>query len=133
MEYEFIHDSSTGIAKAKFSFEHQVLGPWLEVEIGEDINKLTNVLTALMDVKSRKSQDVIIIGCEYSLRLSADDIYIQPNAVLNSEQTLPVELDDDQLDFDDLVSTCCGSEDFTMLLMSWAKFTQMNLPDNSYN
>jgi hypothetical protein len=132
MEYEFIHDSSTGIAKAKFSFEHQVLGPWLEVEIGEDINKLTNVLTALMDVKSRKSQDVIIIGCEYSLRLSADDIYIQPNAVLNSEQTLPVELDDDQLDFDDLVSTCCGSEDFAMLLMSWAKFTHMNLPDNSY-
>ena len=131
MEYEFIHDSSTGIAKAKFSFEHQALGPWLEVEVGDEINKLTNVLSAMNDVKSGKRQDVMIIGCEYSLRLSADDVYIQPNALLNSVQNLPVELDDDQLHLDELVSTCCGTEDFRMLLMSWAKFTQMNLADNS--
>ena len=34
MEYEFINDPTTRYAKAKFSFEHEVFGPWLEVEVG---------------------------------------------------------------------------------------------------
>jgi len=32
MEYEFTHDATTGQAKARFSLEHEVVGPWLEVE-----------------------------------------------------------------------------------------------------
>ena len=126
MEYEFTHDTITGVAKAIFSYEHQAMGPWLEVEVGNDVNKLTNVLNAMNDVKLGRSQDITIIGCEYSLQLSFDDVQIQPNALKNNKQDLPVELVDDDLHLDELVSASCGADDFRVVLMSWAKFTRMN-------
>ncbi len=126
MEYEFVHDTSTGIAQARFSFEHQAIGPWLEVEVGDDVVKLTDVLTAMSDVKSGKRQEVMLVGCEYSVLISVDDVHIQPNMLVNEQQNLPVELGGDQLEVDNMQSTYCGCEDFRALLISWAKFTGMH-------
>ena len=126
MEYEFIHDAVTGIAQAKFSFEHQVIGPWLEVEVGGDVNKLTHVLKAMNDVKSGKCQDMRLVGCEYSLLISADDIHIHPNALVNGQHSLPEHLVDDELNIEHVAGSYCGSDDFRELLLSWAKFNRMN-------
>ncbi len=41
MEYQFIDDPLTGSAIAKFSLDHEVIGPWLEVEVGTDTDKLS--------------------------------------------------------------------------------------------
>jgi len=126
MEYEFIHDTITGLAKAQFSFEHQVMGPWLEVEVGQDAKKLTQVLTAMNHIQSGKNQEIIITGHEYSVSLSADDVEIHANALLNGEEILPEQLKEDNIDFDLNASSSCGMEDFRELLLSWATFTRMN-------
>jgi len=123
MEYEFIHDSITGSAKAKFSFEHQVIGPWLEVEIGKNIEKLTEILTAIDDVELIKSHEVVIAGHEYSLLLNKNDAQIQANGAL-SEEPLPEEFANDDMNFDTQEVAKCGVSDLRMLLLSWSKFVK---------
>ena len=124
MEYEFIHDAVTGNAKAKFSFEHQIIGPWLEVEIGHSAEKLTDVLKAIDQIESGVIQETLIPGHEYSIVLNKEDVHIQANALLNGELKLPDELECDELQFDSQDSSICGVDDFRALLLSWAKFTK---------
>jgi len=126
MEYEFIHDAITGSAKANFSLEHQVIGPWLEVEVGHDADKLTSILTAMNDVASGKVQEVMLTGHEYSISFSIHDVQVKANVLLNGEDVLPEELSEDDMDFDQQAQSSCGTEDFRELLLSWAKFTRIN-------
>ncbi len=126
MEYDFIHDAVTGNAKAKFSFEHQIIGPWLEVEIGQSTDKLTQILTAIDNVASRKTQEVLISGHEYSVLVNGDDVTIQANAALNGVEQLPEELSSDDMSFDNQEGASCGIDDFRTLLLSWAKFTKIH-------
>lgn len=126
MEYEFITDAVTGDAKAKFSFEHQIIGPWLEVEIGQCTEKLTRVLTAIDNIESKRAQEVLITGHEYSVLVNGDDVKIQANALLNGEEQLPEELTSDDMTFDNQEGSSCGIDDFRTLLLSWAKFTKIN-------
>lgn len=125
MEYEFIHDTVTGNAKAKFSFEHQVFGPWLEVEVGQNMDRLTHILTAIDEVTSEKCHEKHISGSEYSLLVSRNDAHIKANGLLNGTTMLPDELTDDDLHIDENDSSSCGLDDFRTLLLSWAKFTKI--------
>lgn len=125
MEYEFIHDAVTGGAKAKFSLEHQIIGPWLEIELGQSMEKLEEVLTAIDGIESGKWQERLITGHEYSLVVSHDDVHIQANALLNGEEKLPEEFSEDGMNFDGQDSSSCGVDDFRTLLLSWAKFTKI--------
>ena len=52
MEYQFIDDPLTGSAIAKFSLDHEVIGPWLEVEVGTDTEKLKQLLSAMADIEA---------------------------------------------------------------------------------
>ncbi len=122
MEYEFIQDPITGSAKAKFSMEHEVIGPWLEVEVGQNTEKLTELLTAISNHHTRKSSELLVTGHEYSAVFSEDDVTIQTNASLNGVQSLPDTLTEDGLDFDQNNIASCGIEDFKELLHSWAIF-----------
>ena len=122
MEYEFIHDPITGSAKAKYSMEHEVIGPWLEVEVGHNTEKLTELLTALSKRSDRQKNDILVTGQEYSVVFSEEDVTIQTNASLNGVQSLPDELVAEQLDFDQNNVASCGIEDFKVLLHSWATF-----------
>ncbi|MDG1751306.1 MAG: YacL family protein [Thalassotalea sp.] len=125
MEYEFIHDVVTGGAKAKFSLEHQIIGPWLEIELGQSTEKLAEILTAIDHIESGKWQEKLITGHEYSLVVSHDDVHIQANALLNGEAILPEEFSEDGMNFDGQDSSSCGVDDFRALLLSWAKFTKI--------
>jgi len=122
MEYEFIHDPVTGSAKAKFSMEHEVIGPWLEVEVGHNTEKLTELLTAVSKRSVRQKNDILVSGHEYSAVFSDEDVTIQTNASLNGAQSLPDNLVAEQLDFDQNNVASCGIEDFKELLHSWAIF-----------
>ncbi|MEW6989993.1 YacL family protein [Colwelliaceae bacterium 6441] len=126
MEYEFIHDAITGGAKAKFSFEHQVIGPWLEIEVGQSTEKLTEILTAIDQIESGECQEKMITGHEYSFVVSDGDVHIQANALLNGEIKLPEALTEDGLNYDSQDSSSCGIEDFRRLLLSWARFSKIN-------
>lgn len=122
MEYQFINDPITGVAIAKFSLEHEVIGPWLEVEIGDSTTKLTELLSAMADVDRNKKTEVMITGSEYSVVLTRGDVTVQTNASMNGVETLPEGLREDNIDYDQLDSSSCGSDDFRALLLSWAKF-----------
>jgi len=128
MEYEFVHDAITGEARALFSLEHEVIGPWMEVELGNNINKLTELLTAIDNVEKGHSTEVLITGSEYSVTLNRDDISIQTNVSMNgslngSGEGLPEMLTDEHIHLDQNEMAGCGLDDFRALLLSWGKFT----------
>lgn len=125
MEYEFIHDPTTGNAKAKFSLEHEVIGPWLEVEIGHNTEKMTELLTAISSVESGKKTELTLTGHEYSIYLSRGDVTVQTNASMNDNgaEALPESLLGEDIDFDQNDISSCGIDDFRQLLLSWARFT----------
>jgi len=123
MEYEFTHDAITGEAKARFSLEHEVVGPWIEVELGHDSAKLTKLLTAIDSVEKGHQNEVVIAGHEYSIAISQDDVEIQTNASLNGAEPLSEMLTNDHIHFDQNESAACGIDDFRKLLLSWSRFT----------
>lgn len=123
MEYEFIHDAITGDAKARFSLEHEVVGPWIEVELGHDANKLTQLLTAIDNVEKGHQNEVLITGHEYSVSISKSDVEIQTNASMNGVEPLSEMLTTDHIHYDESESAACGIDDFRELLLSWSRFT----------
>jgi uncharacterized protein YacL (UPF0231 family) len=124
MEYEFIHDAITGEAKARFSLEHEVVGPWIEVELGHDSAKLAQLLTAIDNVEKGHQSEVVITGHEYSVAISRGDVEVHSNASLNdNDEPLSEMLTVDHIHYDDNESAACGIEDFRTLLLSWSRFT----------
>ena len=128
MEYEFVHDAITGEARALFSLEHEVIGPWMEVELGNNIDKLTELLTAIDKVETGQCSEVTIIGSEYSITLNCNDISIQTNVSMNGSsngngQALPEILTDEHIHLDQNEIAGCGIDDFRLMLLSWGKFT----------
>ena len=123
MEYEFIHDAITGDAKARFSLEHEVVGPWIEVELGHDANKLTQLLTAIDNVEKGHKSEVLITGHEYSVAISKSDVEFHTNASMNGAEPLSEMLTADHIHFDESESAACGLDDFRTLLLSWSRFT----------
>jgi uncharacterized protein YacL (UPF0231 family) len=123
MEYEFINDPTTRYAKAKFSLEHEVFGPWLEVEVGNDPQKLTTLLKVVDKADHFSAKEHEVIGNEYTVRIIEKDVSIAANASLNGIEALPEALSGDDIEFDCQESASCGLEDFRELLLSWARFT----------
>jgi hypothetical protein len=123
MEYEFINDPITGSVKANFSLEHEIMGPWLEVEVGGNTDKLTELLNAINDVNKGSYHEVMITGHEYSIEISRDDVVVKNNAGMNGTAAeLPIELSEEFENYDQNSEASCGTEDFKALLMSWARF-----------
>jgi uncharacterized protein YacL (UPF0231 family) len=122
MEYQFINDPITGGAMAKFSLEHEVIGPWLEVEVGADPVKLANLLSAIADIEQEKKLEITITGSEYTVILNRGDVTVQTNASMDGAELLPEDLMEEDIDFDQHDSSSCGREDFREILLSWAKF-----------
>jgi len=122
MEYEFIYDSLTGSTAARFSMEHEIMGPWLEVEVGKDVKKIARLLDVIDDVSTRQQHDISITGNEYSLIFSEDSVQV----ILNSEYEVLLDASNKELeqnlptDYDS--STECGIEDFKTLLIKWSAF-----------
>jgi hypothetical protein len=128
MEYEFVHDAITGQARALFSLEHEVIGPWMEVELGNNVDKLTKLLTEIDNVETGQANEVTITGSEYSITLNRDDISIQTNVSMNEVldihgEGLPEMLTDEHIHLDQNEIAGCGLDDFRLLLLSWGKFT----------
>jgi len=129
MEYEFVHDAITGEARALFSLEHEVIGPWLEVEVGRNMTKLNELLSSIDAISVGKSHELLITGSEYSITLSKDEVSIQTNVSMNGSlnehgEGLSEMLTDDHIHLDENEVTGCGLDDFRTLLLSWQEFTR---------
>ena len=131
MEYEFVHDPITGEARALFSLDHEVIGPWLEVELGDDVAKIKQLLTLIDNIENGSNQEVLIPGSEYSITLNSNDISIQTNVSINTHNSissnnndLPEMLTDEHIHLDQHEHAACGLDDFRTVLLSWQQFTQ---------
>ena len=124
MEYEFRNDPTTGQARAQFSFEQEMLGPWLETEVANNGEMLSALLLAISQIEQGEKQELTITGKEYSITLSEHDATVQPNITMNGVDELPEALSSDDLIFDEQVISSCGLDDFRQVLLSWAKFTK---------
>lgn len=121
MEYQFIDDPITGEARAQFSYEHQVLGPWLEINIGQDVAKLQQVLALVDDIALNKRHEETLVGTEYSITLTKADVWVQANASLEMDAITEAMAQED-FDYDQQESACCGSDDFRVMLLAWKNF-----------
>jgi len=122
MEYEFINDPITGKASAKFSLEHENIGPWLEIELAKNINKLTTLLSAIASVEKGEKHEILIQGSEFSVLIEKNDVTIEHNSVhdIPDEQLVAMA---DELHNDEFNAVShCGLDDFHQLLLSWSKF-----------
>ncbi|MGB1197943.1 MAG: YacL family protein [Thalassotalea sp.] len=124
MEYEFRYDTITGQASAAFSYEHQVFGPWLEVEVGYSKEKLTMFLEAIENISLKKVQETTLVGHEYTVNISDHDVLINANGVMNESNEVPELLLTDDLNIDESSSANCGLDDFRELLLSWGEFAR---------
>jgi hypothetical protein len=100
----------------------------MEVELGNNVDKLTKLLTEIDNVETGQANEVTITGSEYSITLNRDDISIQTNVsmsgVLNTlGEDLPEMLTDEHIHLDQNEIAGCGLDDFRLLLLSWGKFT----------
>lgn len=125
MEYDFIYNSITGSSSAVFSMEHEIMGPWLEVEVGNDLSKINILLNTIDNVKERQTKDVAIHGVEYTTVFSEDSVAIYKNSQLEDiNEDLDIE-DDLNTDLDS--SAECGIEDFKVFLINWLNFIKKPL------
>lgn len=129
MEYEFSYNPITGLASARFSMEHELMGPWLEVEIGNSVDKvdaLINDIKSKYKVKNGVHNDIFEVGCEYTLILSHDSVNVIANTEFEFGSNEGVDLEYGL--YDDLERSIeCGIEDFEEMLMQWKMFIKTRL------
>lgn len=127
MEYQYQLDTSSGQARATFSLEHEIFGPWFEVEIGHNIEKLTQVLEVIDQVLHGKISEKVIAGSEYSVVIDQDDVFVVPNVSLNGslngKEGLPEELAEQGLILD-IDSASCSIDDFRNAVLAWSQFVR---------
>ncbi|TLU66756.1 UPF0231 family protein [Thalassotalea litorea] len=134
MEYEFYQDFIDGSPKAKFSYGHEVIGFWLEQEIGTNVSKLSALIQQLQQMINDRYGQLQLSGREFSLDADFQDATILANSHLQAgivTEGRHVDLEEgdaepfEQQEFDEnpmFVEAECGSPDLVHMLMLWQEF-----------
>ncbi|EJC6992205.1 YacL family protein [Vibrio parahaemolyticus] len=119
MEFEFIRNTLMGEYYVKCSMGHEIVGRWLQEEIGKDPTKIAQVEALIDKAFSLPFQEHILTGTEISLMIQGDEVLVQENALSHDYD---VEMES-EFDFYDAESTAsCGIEDFVALIEQWKDF-----------
>ncbi len=119
MEFEFIRNTLMGEYYVKCSMGHEIVGRWLQEEIGKDQTKIAQVEALIDKAFSLPSQEHTLTGTESSLMIQGDEVLVQENALSHDYD---VEMES-EFDFYDAESTAsCGIEDFVALIEQWKDF-----------
>ncbi len=119
MEFEFIRNTLMGEYYVKCSMGHEIVGRWLQEEIGKDLAKIAQVEALIDKAFSLPSQEYTLTGTEISLMIQGDEVLVQENALSHDYD---VEMES-EFDFYDAESTAsCGIEDFVALIEQWKDF-----------
>lgn len=109
MEFEFIRNTLMGEYYVKCSMGHEIVGRWLQEEIGKDPMKIAQVEKLIEQSFSAPSQEYNLTGTEISLMIQGDEVLVQENALAHEYD---VEMES-EFDFYNAESTAsCGIEDF---------------------
>ena len=119
MEFEFIRNTLMGEYYVKSSMGHEIVGRWLQEEIGKDWHKIDRVDQILDKARREPQQEHILEGKEITLNVQGDEVVVQENVLAHG-----AELDSDsEFDFYDSESTAsCGLEDFELMIEQWKEF-----------
>ncbi|CAE6912927.1 hypothetical protein ACOMICROBIO_FLGHMIGD_02211 [Vibrio sp. B1FLJ16] len=119
MEFEFIRNTLMGEYYVKCSMGHEIVGRWLQEEIGKDPAKIHLVEALIEQSFSSPSQEHSLTGTEISVSIHGDEVLVQENILAHSYD---LELES-EFDFYDSESTAsCGIEDFVTLIEQWKDF-----------
>ncbi|ENM5725666.1 YacL family protein [Vibrio mimicus] len=121
MEFEFIKNTLLGEYAVKCSMEHQIVGRWLQEEIGQDQAKINQVLALIEQAVKSPAQEFLWTGREISLMVQGDEVQVQDNALSYDAEH---ELESDFFLYDSESVAACGREDFIALLTQWQNFVQ---------
>ena len=120
MDYEFKKNVLDGSYYCHCSMGHEILGRWVQEEIGKDQAKVREVLALLDQARANSAKEWSRTGPEISLLICGDEVTIQDNALL-------MAYDDQESEFelyDSESIACCGLEDFEQLMLQWLEFIQ---------
>ncbi len=119
MEFEFIRNTLMGEYYVKCSMGHEIVGRWLQEEIGKDSAKIQQVEALIDQAFSSSSQEHSLTGTEISVMIHGDEVLVQENILAHSYE---LELDS-EFDLYDAESTAsCGIDDFVTLIEQWKDF-----------
>ncbi|WP_299686871.1 YacL family protein [uncultured Vibrio sp.] len=119
MDYEFKKNTLDGSYYCSISMGHEIVGRWLQEEIGKDKQKLDHVMTLIEQSRQDLSNEVTLLGKEISLSINEDEVTIQEN-VLAHEQEME---EGSEFDFYNCESQAsCGIDDFELLIERWIEF-----------
>ncbi|MGF1752702.1 YacL family protein [Vibrio makurazakiensis] len=119
MEFEFVRNTLMGEYYVKCSMGHEIVGRWLQEEIGKDKQKLEQVRELIERSRQDLSTEVSLLGKEITLTINEDEVTVQEN-VLSHEYELE---EGSEFDFYNCESQAnCGIDDFELLIERWIDF-----------
>ncbi len=119
MEFEFIRNTLMGEYYVKCSMGHEIVGRWLQDEVGKDWQKIERVEQLIENALANPQSEHLLEGTEITVSIVEDEVVVQENVLSHGE-----EMDaDSEFDFYDCESTAsCGLEDFSIMLEQWKSF-----------
>lgn len=117
MEFEF--KRTFGQYSVQCSMGHEIVGRWLQEEIGRDPEKLTQVSELIEQAYRSSNETITLPGTEISLSIESGEVVVQENAMLQQSDE---EMEPDFDFYDCESSAVCGLEDFALLIERWQRF-----------
>lgn len=120
MEFEFTRNTLMGEYYVKCSMGHEIIGRWLQEEIGINRQKIDQVCALLDEAQLRTSKEQKLLGTEISLVICEDEVTVQENSLDHDSE---LEEQHSEYDYYNCESTAsCGLEDFELLMDRWKDF-----------
>lgn len=121
MEYDFLRNTMTGTAFARFSMDHEALGFWLSEELGDNPEKHVEICQQLEKIQSKQLSDFRLIGKTLSIEFDCEQVRVFANNIEEGEND-DAEMDESMSFYDGESEAFCGLEDFYSVLINWRKF-----------
>ena len=119
MEFEFTRNTLMGEYYVKCSMGHEIVGRWLQEEIGKDKSKIDQVLALVEESRTNFSNELSMVGKEITLSINEDEVTVQEN-VLGHEYEMEEGSEFDFYNSESL--SVFGIDDFELLMERWVDF-----------
>jgi uncharacterized protein YacL (UPF0231 family) len=118
VDYDFSFDEYDRPV-AEFSMGHEAIGTWFNDELGNNEQRIEEIIEVLDQLVNRRIQQRQIEGTEYKLRMNQENIEV---IALSLGIEVDEELPENTNLYDDESFAECGLEDFQEALISWQEF-----------
>lgn len=104
---------------AEFTMGHEAIGRWFSEELSDNKQRIDALLDIIQLLEENRIFNHQIIGAEFQLRLSQDEIVV---IALALEVDVDDELPEDMELYDEESFAECGLQDFKQAVNSWHEF-----------